>query len=45
MIRTAGISKSFGDLRVLKNINLEIRGERLFPLWGQAALGRQLSFR
>jgi lipoprotein-releasing system ATP-binding protein len=40
MIRTAGISKSFGDLRVLKNINLEIRRGEVVSIVGASGAGK-----
>ncbi len=40
MIRTAGISKSFGDLRVLKDINLEIRRGEVVSIVGASGAGK-----
>jgi len=40
MIRAAGISKSFGELRVLKDINLEIRSGEVISIVGASGAGK-----
>jgi lipoprotein-releasing system ATP-binding protein len=40
MIRTAGITKSFGDLRVLKGIDIEIKDREVVSIVGASGAGK-----
>src|SRR5512136_896430 len=40
MISTAGITKSFGELKVLKGINLEIREKEVVTIVGASGAGK-----
>jgi len=40
MIKTIGINKSFGELRVLKNINLEIKQGEIVSITGPSGAGK-----
>lgn len=40
MIKTAGITKSFGDLKVLKGIDIEIRNREVVAIVGASGAGK-----
>ena len=40
MIRTAGITKSFGDLKVLKGIDLDIKDREVVSIVGASGAGK-----
>ena len=40
MIRTAGITKSFGDLKVLKGIDLDIKDREVVTIVGASGAGK-----
>ncbi len=40
MIRTSGITKSFGDLRVLKGIDIEVRDSEVISIVGASGAGK-----
>ncbi|NMB52317.1 MAG: ATP-binding cassette domain-containing protein, partial [Bacteroidales bacterium] len=40
MIRTIGITKAFGDLKVLKGIDLEIKDEEVVSIVGASGAGK-----
>jgi len=40
MIRTEGITKSFGELKVLKGINIEIREKEVVSIVGASGAGK-----